>query len=97
MFTQHLLDLGQDIPELVRCRFIPQFEGVMKPDLITHSKIFKAHHCELAIWNRHNGSLERPDPGRAEADILNGAAMVTCPAKVAHADGLIRDDHDPAE
>src|SRR5512139_2991150 len=97
MFVQHLLDLGKDITELVRCGFIPQLERVVKPDLITHRKVLKTHQCELTVGDRHNGSLERPDTGRAKADILNGTHMFSRPAEVAHANWLIRDNHDTAE
>src|SRR5512135_2671935 len=97
MRIKHLTDLGEDIPELVCRGFIPQAEGMVKPDLIAHREVLEAHHCELAVRNRNGGSLEGPESGRAQADILNGTEVVSCPAEVPHADGLIRDDHDPAE
>src|SRR5512144_1088885 len=97
MFVQHLSDLSDNIPELVRAGFISQLEGMVKPALIAHRKIFETDHCKLAVRDRHDGSFQSPDPGRAEADILDGTDMVSCPAQVTHVDRSIRDYHDTAE
>ena len=74
-------DLSEDVAKLLRCGFISQMKGMIKPHLITQGEVLKTHQGELAVRNGHHGSLERSDEGRAQADIFDGTGMVSCPGR----------------
>ena len=70
---------------------------MVKPDSVAHGEVFQAHGRQLTIGNGYDGSIQRPDTRRTNADIFDRSKELARPADIAHVDGFIRNHHDAAE
>ena len=70
---------------------------MMKPESVTQGEVFQAHRRQLTIGNGHNGSIQRPDTRRTNADIFDRSKELAHPAHIAHVYWLIRNHHDATE
>ena len=63
----------------------------MEPELVARRQGLQRHVRDLAVGNADDGPIERPDPGRPQADVVDGADDVAHLQGVADAHGLIDD------
>ena len=70
---------------------------MMKPDSVTLGEVFQDHGRQLTIGNGHNGSIQRPDTRRTNANIFDRSKELAHLAHVPHVDWLVRNHHDAAE
>src|SRR5689334_23795819 len=69
----------------------------MKPKLISRRQVFNAHVCDLPVGHTDYCTIESPNAGGTQADILDYAECITRIQRLPDAYRLIKDQGGPAD
>jgi hypothetical protein len=66
-------------------------------DLVPQAEVLELHLDEVGVWNRDDRTVERPDPGGADPDLLHHPHLVAEPEEVADPHGLVGVEDEAAD